>query len=163
MRLFAGFAFAFVLGLAPGAALAGWEATQWGMTPEQAQAAMPDLKPVKNGEKLDVGQVKSKGSAVVAGVEGKAVLYYGPAGLEQVAVALPAKSCKAIGDAILRQRGKPLVVSNQVLFWLFIWHDEPSQTRIRQMFSPEAGVCSVHFERLSTYRDGDLQRATGRP
>jgi len=159
MRLFAGFVLAFALGLAPGAALAGWEATEWGMTPEQAQAAMPALKPVKNGEKMDVGQVRSAGPVVLEGVEGKAQLYYGPAGLEQVAVKLPSQSCKRVGDAILRQRGKPLVVSNQVLFWLFIWHDEPSQTRIRQMLSPQAGVCSVYFERLATYRDRDLETA----
>ncbi|PVM93187.1 hypothetical protein DDF62_01125 [Caulobacter radicis] len=163
MRLFLGFVLAFVLGLAPGAALAGWEATEWGMTPEQAQAAMPDLKPVKFGEKMDVGQVKSAGPFMLEGVKGKAELYYGPAGLERVGVKLPAQSCKVVGDAILRQRGKPLVVSDQVLFFLFIWHDEPRQTRIRQMFSPQAGICSVYFERLSTYRDGDLQGAAAKP
>ncbi|KSB90966.1 hypothetical protein AS593_12490 [Caulobacter vibrioides] len=76
-----------------------------------------------------------------------------------VQVSLPGQSCKAVGGAILRRLGKPLKVSDQVLFWLLIWHDEPSQTRIRQMLSPQAGLCAVHFERLSTYRDHDLDTA----
>jgi hypothetical protein len=167
MRLFAGFVLAFALGLAPGAALAGWEATAWGMTPEQAQAAMPDLQPVQNGETLDVGQVKSERPYEAAGVKAEARLYYGAAGLEMVAVEMgegrAKAACPKLVQAMLDRYGKPLSLSDQVILRVVIWHDEPRQTRVRMLVGGGGEICSLHFARLSTYRDGDLQGAAARP
>lgn len=168
MRPVLALVFAFVLGLAPGAAFAGWEATEWGMTPEQAQAAMPELKALRFGDTLDVGRALSSGPHAVNGLKGRAKLYYGPAGLEQVSVdavksGKGASVCPKLVQAMLDRYGQPLMALDDVIFRVAIWHDEPRQTRVRMLVGLGGELCSLHYERLATFRERDLQRVSARP
>ncbi|MDR6530001.1 hypothetical protein J2800_000725 [Caulobacter rhizosphaerae] len=148
-----------VLAAIPAAAQAGWAATEWDMTPAQVEAAMPQTKPLKHGEALSMGQAKSVGSYPFGGQSVRAVYYYDDRGLSLVTLTVPFKACGAALEQLQRDHGQPLKISDQVLFRLAIWHDEPMQTRICAMISPEAKICALNFERLSTYREHDLAPA----
>lgn len=150
---------ALVLAALPAAARAGWAATEWDMTPAQVEAAMPGTKSVKRGAVLSMGQVRSAGQYTLNGQAVRTSYYYDDKGLSLVMLRVPFKACGATLDQLQSDHGRPLRISDQVFFRLVIWHDEPAQTRIRLMVSPEAEICDLHFERLSTYREVDLAQA----
>lgn len=150
---------ALALGTVPAAARAGWATTEWDMTPAQVEAAMPGTKAVRHGETLSMGQARSAGQVQLGDQRVPAVYYYDAKGLSLVTLSVPFKACGATLEQLRRDHGQPLKISDQVLFRLAIWHDEPAQTRIRAMISPEAKICDLNFERLSTYREIDLAPA----
>ena len=138
-------------------ALAGWERTRWGMTPEQVQAAMSDTRP-SNGEGLQGLRERSRGRYVFANIPLTAKYYYGDDGLGLISVDVPFRRCRDALAAIICHHGQPIRTSDQVILQLAIWHDVESNTRIRAMTS-SARICSLYFEPLEAYRAGDLAGA----
>lgn len=155
IRVFAASVLSAVSGVSP--SLAGWKATDWGMTPAEVEAAMPNARSTDRGDKLDVGKALAVSDDVSYGLELEAVYFYGDRGLELVELEIPPKHCKAVVKSFLDERGLPLINSDQKIIRLFIWHDEPTGTRIR--FVLATGICSLNFERLATYRAHDLETA----
>jgi hypothetical protein len=136
-------------------ALAGWEATEWNMTPEQVEARMPGVHPTRRSAQLEGMKGRNRGPYTFAGLKLNATYYYDDHGLAMVMLDPPAGKCPQVGKALLDAYGPPLTASNQIILQVFVWHDEPEQTRVRLLTS-QAGFCSLHFERLSDYRANDL-------
>ncbi|MDB5453628.1 MAG: hypothetical protein JWO33_2206 [Caulobacteraceae bacterium] len=136
-------------------AMAGWEATEWNMTPEQVEAHMPGVHPTRMSAQLKGVKGRNRGPYVFAGLKLNATYYYDDHGLAMVMLDAPAGKCPQVAKALLEAYGPPLTASDQIFFQVFVWHDEPEQTRVRLLTS-QAGFCSLYFERLSDYRAKDL-------
>ncbi len=145
--------FATVLAIASPAA-AGWDQTRWGMTPAEVHAAMPGTRPSR-GEGLQGMLERSRGRSVFAGIPVETKYYYRDGGLGLVGLDIPVRRCREALAAIIAEHDRPVRTSDQVLIQLAIWHDADSDTRIRLMTS-SAGICSLYFEPLADYREGDL-------
>lgn len=142
-----------VLAMASPAA-AGWAQTRWGMTAAEVQAAMPDTRPSR-GAGLQGMLERSRGRSVVAGIPVETKYYYRDGGLGLVGLDIPVRRCRDAAAAIIAEHGQPVRTSDQVLLQLAIWHDADTDTRIRLMTS-SAGICSLYYEPLAAYREGDL-------
>jgi hypothetical protein len=138
-------------------ALAGWEATEWGMSPEQVEAAVPGAERLLRGETLDGKRAMSREPYQLGEQHLQARYFYDANGLAMVEVDVSRRECNAAVDVLLQRYGNPLRISDQAILRLVIWHDEPTGTRIRTLLS--TNVCSVYFERLADYRDVDLANA----
>ena len=145
--------FATVLALASPAA-AGWAQTRWGMTPAEVQAAVPYTRPSR-GAGLQGMLERSRGRAVLVGIPVETKFYYRDGGLGLVGLDVPFRRCREAAAAIIAEHGQPVRTSDQVILQIAIWHDAGSDVRIRLM-SSSAGFCSLYYEPLSTYREGDL-------
>ena len=139
---------------------ARWEATEWNMTPEQVAAVMGPAAPLsrgRRGDRLDGKRVGNVGFHGFAGARFRTVYYYDDRGLAQVALSTQSRNCRQIVDALVQSYGEPVRISDQVILRLIIWHDPEAANRIRLLVS--AGVCSLHFERLSDYEAVDRAAA----
>ena len=144
---------AMVLAVASQAA-AGWEQTRWGMTPAEVHAAMPGTRPSR-GEGLQGMLERSRGRSVFASIPVETKYYYRDGGLGLVGLDLPIRRCREAVAGLIEEHGQPVRTSDQVLIQIAIWHDADSDTRIRLMTS-SAGICSLYYEPLATYQQGDL-------
>ena len=145
--------FATVLAIASPAA-AGWAQTHWGMTPAEVHAAMPDTRPSR-GHGLQGMLERSRGRSLFSGIPVETKYYYRDGGLGLVGLDIPVPRCREAVAAIIAERGPPVRTSDQVILQLAIWHHADSDTRIRLMTS-RAGICSLYYEPLAAYREGDL-------
>jgi hypothetical protein len=143
------------------AAEARWEATEWGMTPEQVAGAMAGSAPLSQGsrgDRLGGKTIGNVGEHRFAGARFRAVYYYDAGGLAHVALYRRSGNCRDIQAALAAAYGRPVVVSDQLILRLLIWHDRPAGTRIRLLLS--TSLCDLNYERLSDYEAHDL-RPTG--
>lgn len=139
-------------------ARADWQATRWNMSPEQVAEAMAGQAPLSRGssrDRLGGKRVGNVGEYRSAEARFRTIYYYDAAGLAQITLVRRSGDCRAIGEALVRQHGQPIRVSDQVILRLLIWHDREARNRIRLMVS-QAGICDVHYERLSDYEAHDL-------
>lgn len=138
-----------------GPALAGWEATTWGMTPEQVQAAMPGTRPFRHSRDYNGMRKRVIGPYQLNGATVDAMYYFDEQGLGRVSMTAPPAKCEDLGRDLIARYGQPLLVRDEVIIRSFIWHDEAAETRVLLVASP-ANVCNLFFDRLATYRDNDL-------
>lgn len=98
----------------------------------------------------------------MAGLELRAKYYFRDDALSQIAIPAPYRRCQPVVEAMLARYGDPLIVSDQVILKLIIWHDVASDTRPVLMLS-SAGICDLTLYPLAEYRDNDLAEvAAGR-
>jgi len=135
-------------------ALAGWRGAEWGMTAEAVTAAQPEVRPVRNGDRVGDKRKLSAGRSEVAGITVDTHYYYDAKGLAMVVLRVPTRQCQAVANHLQQTLGAPKRISDQVILRLFIWHNEPAQNRLRLLVS--ASFCDLHVERLSEYREFDL-------
>ena len=149
---------ALAIALGASAAEARWQATEWGMTPEQVAAAMAGAAPLsegRSGDRLGGKTIGNVGEHSFAGARFRAVYYYDSGGLAHVALYRRSGNCREIQAALVAAYGRPVVVSDQLILRLVIWHDRPAGTRIRLLVSER--VCNLNYERLSDYEAHDLR------
>jgi hypothetical protein len=142
---------------------AGYKNTEWGMTPEQVAAAVPEAKLDGPGVGETVGDktARNAGDIVDGARTYRATFFYDQRGLAMVLLKAPHKECKAVLQEIIDAHGNPYRTSDQVLFRLLIWHDATRNNRLRLMVS--AKICDLHYERLDDYKAvDDEQAAKGR-
>jgi hypothetical protein len=138
-------------------AIAGWQSTHWNMTPEQVAAAMGRQAPLDRGsmrDRLGGKRIGNVGSYRLGNAQFRTVYYYDDRGLAQVALHRTSGGCRDIYAAHVREHGRPLRVSDQVILRLFIWHDRQAENRIRLMVSES--LCELNYERLADYEAIDL-------
>ncbi len=142
-------------------ARAGYMTAQWGMTPEQVAAAVPEAKLHGRGvgDRLDNMVVRNVGEIFEGTRRYWAAFYYDQRGLGKVELKAPAKDCKDVLQDILDAQGNPYRTSDQALFRLFIWHDASQSNRLRLMVSLKANVCTLYYERLEDYKAVDDEQA----
>lgn len=144
--------------LAATSAQARWQATEWGMAPEQVAAAMAGAAPLSRGvqrERLGGKTIGNVGEHRLGGARFRAVYHYDEHGLAHVALGRRTGDCRQIYASLVAAHGQPIGVSDQVILRLFIWHDRPAGNRIRLLVSE--GLCDLNYERLSDYEAFDLQ------
>ncbi len=144
-------------------ATAGWQATRWNMTPEQVAEAMAGQAPLSNGsrrDRLDRKRIGNAGTYRLGNARFRTLYYYDANGLAHVALYRTSGDCREIYAAVAGEHGVPIVTSDQLILRLFIWHDRPSQTRIRLIVSQS--ICDLNYERLSDYEARDLAPAAPR-
>jgi hypothetical protein len=146
-----------VLVLACGVAHAGYRGAEWGMTPEQVAAVIPEAK-LADSDMSDGKRQGNKGELIDGGRRVRATFYYDQRGLTRILLVANYHECKAVLTDLLAAHGDPYRISDQVLFRLFIWHDPPKNNRLRLMVST-AKVCDLHYERLDDYKAVDDEQA----
>lgn len=142
---------------------AGWQNTLWNMTPEEVATAMAGQAPLSRGswrDRLGEKEIQNVGEHRTADAHFRTVYYYDQGGLSQVALYRKSGDCKKIASHLFAEHGQPVTISDQIILRLTIWHDEANQNRIRLMTSQ--GLCNVHYERLSDYKDIDLSSVARR-
>jgi len=148
--------------LTAGPAWAGWEKLEWGMTPEQAAAAMPDVAKLDKGgrdDELDGAVMGNKGPYAFAGKDLIAAFYYDDRGLGQVKIWKSGMTdCKSLLTALTKQYGQPLRAENQSILGLFVWHDARTQARV-SLVASQGVLCSLDYYRLSDYEAIDRKKA----
>jgi hypothetical protein len=127
---------------------------------EQVEAAMPGTRHIDRGSRVEDFVERSRGRHAWGEDSVPASYYYDDAGLARVTLTLPRRDCQDTARQLVGRYGEALRISNQTILVLVIWHDEPNATRIRLVMS--TAMCSLNFERLSTYRAHDLEVA-GQP
>lgn len=133
------------------------DGVRWGMMQAEVEAMAPDIESVRRGERLGDKQVRSRGHQRLGALNLEARYFYDDAGLAMIQLHGPPRECRTIVEALVGAHGNPLRVSDQAILRLIIWHDDASDRRIRLMVS--AGICDVHYERLTDYREHDLASA----
>lgn len=144
--------------LVANAAQAGWQKTEWGMTAEEVAAAMGGEAPLdhgKRGDRLGDNEVRNVGKFSLDDSKFRTVYYYDAKGLSHVALIRRSGDCEKITTKLFAEYGKPQRISDQAILRLIIWHDAPTQTRIRLLVSKD--ICDINYERLSDYLDSDLE------
>lgn len=142
---------------------AGWQSAAWDMTAEEVASVMGGQAPLSRGsrgDRLGEKEIKNVGEYRTESARFRTVYYYDQEGLSQVALYRKAGDCEKVVAGLLAEHGRPLLVSDQLILRLTIWHDEVAQNRIRLMTS--RGICDVHYERLSDYKAIDLSNARSR-
>lgn len=130
---------------------------QWGWTPEQLQAASPDIRPSRRGGRLNNAMPRAEGPVRIADLNLRAVYYFKAESLDFVDIDAPYRHCRAALGSLAARYGDPLIIDDQAILTLIIWHDEPRDTRPVLMVS-QPGICSLRLYRLAEYRDRDLAR-----
>ena len=133
------------------------DSLRWGMSVTEVQAAVPDIRPVRNGETVSGKQVRGRGRQQLGELDLEALYYFDDAGLAAIQLEGPPRDCRQVIGALVTAHGNPLRVSDQAILRLIIWHDEASDRRVRMVVS--TGLCNVHYERLTDYRAHDLAEA----
>jgi hypothetical protein len=142
---------------------ARWLATEWGMSPEQVAAAMAGQAPLSHGSRrvrLGGKRIGNAGSYRSGDAQFRAIYYYDARGLAHIALNRISGSCRRIHANLAAEHGPPLLVSDQLILRLFIWHDRARENRIRLMVS--ASLCDLNYERLSDYEAIDTRAAPRR-
>jgi hypothetical protein len=138
-------------------AQAGFENTEWGMTPEQVEAAMSGKAKLSKGSKgkeLEGKRIGNAGTYEVDEIEFSSTYYYDDRGLAQVSLDAEFKQCTEVVRSVMAKHGQPKKVSDQIILRLIIWHDEANSNRLRLLYS-QAGICNLNYERLDDYKDVD--------
>jgi hypothetical protein len=143
---------------------AGWRGAEWGMTPAQVAEAMKGEAPLsragKAGKADSIDRPGNKGIFEWDGEKFEVVYVFDKDGLESIGLdskkKVTAKSCEQMVQRLVTQHGRPLRISDQTILKLIIWHDKPSENRLRLMVSIPAGICTLFYERLSEYEAHDL-------
>ena len=135
-------------------AYAGWENAEWGMTPEQALAVVPGLRPVRFGMSLSDARKRSVRDAEFHGIAVEAEYFYSQAGLAFIRFDVPYERCQDLVDGLVAQHGRPADVSDQVILKLITWVDTEAQNRMVLMHSP-AGICDLRLKPISDDEQDD--------
>ncbi|KQY89487.1 hypothetical protein ASD25_02545 [Brevundimonas sp. Root1423] len=117
---------------------------------------MPNLREVRNGDRLDAGRVRLRGEQAFAGLTVETRYYFNDDGLSMIALEGPRRKCREMIAAIDSRYGPTLRIADEMILLNAIWHSEEDGARIRLMTSPAAGICTLHYEPLHLYREHDL-------
>lgn len=128
-------------------AAADWEGARWGMSVDEAHAAIPGLRPVRNGIRLSDARKHSVRDVVFMGIEAEASYYYGENGLAFVALDVPFRQCQALVEGLITRYGSPASVDDQLLLKLITWDDAAAGNRMVLMHST-AGICNLRLKPL---------------
>lgn len=131
------------------------EGMRWGWTQEQLLAASPDIRPVRRGDEVNGARSRAEGPVSVGALDLKAKYYFNDIGLNMVTVRVPYRKCSDALTTLVGRYGEPLIIDDQIVLKLLIWHDDLHETRPVLMVSP-GGICSLTLYRLAEYRDHDL-------
>ena len=156
MRPWAVLALPIVLGAS--AAEARWQGTEWGMRPEQVAVAMAGAAPLSRGgrgDRLGGKTIGNVGEHRFAGARFRTVYYYDADELAHIALYRRSGSCREIQAALGAAHGQPVIVSDQVILRLIVWHDRGAGNRIRLLVSES--LCDLNYERLSDFEAHDLR------
>jgi hypothetical protein len=145
-------------------AYADWRGAQWGMTPEQVAQAMNGEAPLtgngKRGKAIGLDRPGNSGQFDWDGEKFDVKYIFDEAGLSKVALEPKRDSkaaCLRLVERVEKERGPALILSDQVLLKLVIWHDKPAQNRVRILILGDASSCTAYYERLSEYEEHDLK------
>lgn len=117
-------------------------------------AGQAPLSQGSSGDRLGGKQIGNVGEYRLGEARFRSVYYYDDRGLAHVALHRKSGSCREILEAVAKQYGEPVRISDQAILRLVIWHDRGAGNRIRLLLS--AGNCNLNYERLSDYEAVDL-------
>ncbi len=146
------FAYAVLGMLFATGAQAGWETTEWGMTPQQVAAAAGDAAvPVQRPYKDRQGDmvIANSGEYAIGPDRLKSRFYYEQDRLVMIGMSLDRKHCASLVNSLQARYGAPLRISDQVILKLIIWHEAATNTRIRLLVS--TSICDLYFEPRDRY------------
>ena len=144
-------------------ARAGYDKTEWGMSPEQvAQALGPErAAQVKPYAIRDGGWKVANRGVTVLGEDRLPTTYEYEDG-KLVLILMQQKkqkNCAAAVRHVQLQLGNPYRISDQVILRLIIWHDPARNTRVRLLVS--TSICDLHYEPLDQYIEADRAAVAG--
>ena len=131
---------------------------RWNMTSDQVLSAVQGSRAVSRGETMGAGTVRVRGRDRVGEVDTPTRYFFDETGLSMIEFESPVRRCRDVIAAVVQAHGEPLLVNDQVILRIIIWHDTTNDRRIRLMTSG-AGFCDLYHERLAPYRETDLANA----
>ncbi|MFJ6025376.1 hypothetical protein ACIQC9_12370 [Brevundimonas sp. NPDC092305] len=134
-------------------AAADWEGARWGMSVDEAHAAIPGLRPVRHGIRLSDARKHSVRDVVFMGIEAEASYFYDETGLAFVRLDVPFRQCQALVEGLLTRYGPPLEVDDQLLLKLITWDDAAEGNRLVLMHSA-AEICNLRITSLPSGEPG---------